>query len=460
MNQNRILNLITASKCNLNCSYCFLHKNQSYINEDEKILEAIKNNTFLANVMKTLQELNINKHEFLSCEFWGGEPSLHFCEMENMFKDIFYYFPNIKFFTFSTNFLTPLNNYLTFINAVNKYAHHPIEISMQISVDGPDFINEQTRHYKFEVLRKNIYNFIDAVNDLELNNIKYNFYFKATLPHKFYFQLSQDEEMLNNYLDFFVKERDLIVSKIKNPNIIFGSLGAIFNPSIEHSYNFTKEDGINVAIGARKLHAKLNQLQYEDCPLIGINAVDRWIDLDGDDIYRYNLKCGQLDTSLLFNWDGSLNGCTNGFLDHDLNNLQWLKENDLHEYNEVQNTLWVHDQYNADGSLNYDKIRKLHNYMQTFWKFHNDFCMTVMASQLYDLALAGQVSPIYLTSPQTRLRHVSMVGRMLLCYFLNCRNTGSSYAPCSDVFKLYCNGLLEFYEEIRGIGNEFTARTR
>lgn len=39
--ERKTLGLISASKCNLNCSYCYLHKNQSYINEDEKIIKAM-----------------------------------------------------------------------------------------------------------------------------------------------------------------------------------------------------------------------------------------------------------------------------------------------------------------------------------------------------------------------------------------------------------------------------------
>lgn len=45
------IELITSTGCNLNCKYCFLHKNTSYHEEDVKTLQAIQDGTFIKNIL-------------------------------------------------------------------------------------------------------------------------------------------------------------------------------------------------------------------------------------------------------------------------------------------------------------------------------------------------------------------------------------------------------------------------
>ena len=74
------------------------------------------------------------------------------------------------------------------------------------------------------------------------------------------------------------------------------------------------------------------------------------------------------------------------------------------------------------------------------------FIKTVLNSQLYELACAGQVSPIYKEDHFLRYRHAVLIYRKVACSFNAKRETGSVHVPLADFFKLSCNGLSELYE--------------
>ena len=50
MIEGRRLEVIGSAGCNLKCSYCYLHKNPSYFEEDKLVVKAMKDGTFLKNI--------------------------------------------------------------------------------------------------------------------------------------------------------------------------------------------------------------------------------------------------------------------------------------------------------------------------------------------------------------------------------------------------------------------------
>ena len=43
---------MTASSCNLNCSFCYLHKNESFKEFDKEIFQAWDDGSYITNVKK------------------------------------------------------------------------------------------------------------------------------------------------------------------------------------------------------------------------------------------------------------------------------------------------------------------------------------------------------------------------------------------------------------------------
>src|SRR5574344_1412928 len=101
---------------------------------------------------------------------------------------------------------------------------------------------------------------------------------------------------------------------------------------------------------------------------------------------------------------------------------------------------------NDDGTVNLENVKARYDYMQVFWKYHSDYAVTVTNGLMYELACAGQISESYLNNPSLRYKHTLIILKRAACYFNNARETGSPYVPGSDIIKLYCNGVTEYYE--------------
>lgn len=441
------LSLITATACNLNCSYCFLHKNYSYKNVDQKIIQAMKDGSYLYNIRKTLKELDVKEADIVSLDFWGGEPSLHLNECQDFFDALFKVFTNINSILYSSNFLTNINNHISFIKLLENNLDHLCHLSIQISIDGPTEINQQTRHYNYQLLQKNVLDFIECLNNIKLKYLTIDFYYKATMPWPIYKEYLLDYNNYNNYLSWCRQEKELISSKITNPNVAFDN-NSLCDPSLVHPYSYTKQDGIDIALKTREIYLSDLSEKYPEYNVVsGLNYVSRWLSLDRD-LFSPTSNCGQLYNNLLINWDGTLSPCSNGFLDGNLENLEWLKNNDYNEYLGVLKTKFYHDQYDEHGNIDYNKIKKLVKSQEVFWQYHINFVISALCSQIFDLAYAGLASKKYLTDFDMIHRHACYIARQLACYFENIRYTGSPYAALSDMVKMYCNGLLEFYEEV------------
>lgn len=150
--------------------------------------------------------------------------------------------------------------------------------------------------------------------------------------------------------------------------------------------------------------------------------------------------------NLIIKHDGNLSPCSNGFLDLDKDNIAWLKEHDEKEYKTVLNTATFAPDLGKDGKVDREALQKLYSKMQKFWLYQPNFCITNINSQMYELAKAGQISRIYKDDPSYCFNHSLLIFQRSACYFNNLKSNASPYIPSSDLIKLYCNGLMEFYE--------------
>ena len=52
------ISLISSTTCNLNCSFCYLHKNQSYKEFDKLVRQAWADGSYLNNAVKTVKRFS------------------------------------------------------------------------------------------------------------------------------------------------------------------------------------------------------------------------------------------------------------------------------------------------------------------------------------------------------------------------------------------------------------------
>lgn len=177
-----ILSLITSNSCNQKCSYCYLHKNPAYQEQDKILLQSLENGSFFNNIINTIHSLHYDIKDFDTLDFWGGEPTLYFNKEESLIDHILYNFSNINKISYSTNFST-FDQQIDFIKFFNNYVRH-LNLSIQISYDG--IFNKITRGIDPIEIKENLKRFILALNKTCLNNLTISINLKATLPWVFY----------------------------------------------------------------------------------------------------------------------------------------------------------------------------------------------------------------------------------------------------------------------------------
>ena len=78
---------------------------------------------------------------------------------------------------------------------------------------------------------------------------------------------------------------------------------------------------------------------------------------------------------------------------------------------------------------------------------------------MYDLSIMGQISPIYAKNEKIALKHAYLLFNRLGCYFNNIRETGLPYTPVMGMYRLYCNGVLEYFDTLRRERGSFVHET-
>lgn len=415
-----ILSLITSNSCNQKCSYCYLHKNPAYQEQDKILLQSLEDGSFFSNIMNAIHSLHYDVKDFDTLDFWGGEPTLYFNKEESLIDHILYNFPNINKISYSTNFST-FDQQIDFIKFFNNYVRH-LNLSIQISYDG--IFNKITRGVDPIEIKENLKRFILALNKMCLNNLTISINLKATLPWAFYLQLCADVEKYQEYLKHIQDLSTFFETFSLNKNVFLRIENSMIYPTTTSPTHYTQEDGRQFALGAYNLY-------LHGLPNIPLCLVEK-------SFTNPSNYCGHMTRQLLFKYDGTLAPCPAGFMDDNEANLEWLKENDPEEYKQLLKSKYL--------SKEHDYIIK---YVAQDLRTSE---LTFIMSQMYDLAQAGLISPIYKDNEAVRFRHAQYLINLHACYYWNLRTTGSMFTFWNDNIKLFCNGLFEFYDWMKDNG--------
>lgn len=191
--------LYLTSKCNLQCQYCYIKKYQDFLNEtDISIAENL--------LSYWDQVLNFNeniKYTLQSLTFWGGEP---FLEFDRIYSVVPFFLKECKFlntFYFSTNFTleNEVNKLQHFINFLQENYKRKFTIYLQLSIDGPLFINDKNRGEGSTQKFINNFNLLKKLK-IDSRQIQIRISFKPTLLKEDLYLLSQYDN-LNQYFKFF-----------------------------------------------------------------------------------------------------------------------------------------------------------------------------------------------------------------------------------------------------------------
>lgn len=445
LKEEKNLSIIASGNCNLRCSYCFLKNKDCYEAEDKNIVAALDAGNFINNIEKSLEKMLISRDDFTTLNFWGGEPSLYLDKFSNYTKQILVDFKNINEIGISTNMTTDINNFISFIESIENNSNRLITFKIQVSTDGPDWIQEKTRGKISKKIHDNIEKLIDYFNDNHFNFVKCCFYYKTTISWDALKEICSSYENIIRYIGFFDEETKYFNNKIKNTNNFKIISNGYLSSGVVAPADYTQKDGILIAHFARMFDAvnfkKLGFKYYYKTNLPILMLLENY----KHDDYIYESFCGAGLLSYMFRWDGSLAQCSQSFMEDKEEYLNYIKNDknlthlaDLVQYNYL---------YPNREDISYLDIKKKLDYKDYFFESLVNYQKTIIIGYMYQLAESGLISPIYKNNLKLICKHAPLCLFATGCFHNNIKSTYNPFVPAIGTIKLMANGLIEYYYE-------------
>jgi sulfatase maturation enzyme AslB (radical SAM superfamily) len=225
--------IFTSGYCNLNCSYCYIEKNDHLKKLHQDIIKKIQTGEYV----KELQSLYGGQLECLA--FWGTEPLLTLDLIIPILPKILDTFPKLREFSFSTNLMVNPLSVIKFIQALPK--DRDISVKVQISIDGPPEVTDKNRQGSATItIKSNFLKVLRLLQNEELGKKKVKFHFKSTWSIENLNWLNGEESRYRYYFYFFDEWIDLAKGINKQKNIHLDLNGI---PSMSVPGTYSSEDG-------------------------------------------------------------------------------------------------------------------------------------------------------------------------------------------------------------------------
>lgn len=405
-----------SMNCNMRCKYCDINDGvYDLISVNNKVRKSLEDDSFYNKIISTFP----NKNNFTTIELWGLEPTFNL-EIGTPFllKLLNYY--TADSIEFSTNTFIGSKPIIKFVHALEQ-CNRFITFDLQISIDGPAWINDTSRR---EGATDNTIKVIKEIilGCQDLKNVKITMHMKPTLDCHYMEILNQDYNKLIEYFTF-----------LKNVHNEWELLNHTKNIEIWESYyptmvipNFhTTKDGFifrDFIRGMRRLNKDkiFTECLYPQGILFVKNIFGS----------GYSGYCGGGYHTIGIDCFGNLYGC------HGLFGF---------EYKDEQSIALI-DGLTTRRSNTNQKLQENMSKMYQFYKAH----ITFFDSVFYMLLESGQIQPQY-KNPELKIAAYRYIDAML-CHMQHAVHTKSIWVPTSSYFKFICNGALEelikYYVEV------------
>jgi sulfatase maturation enzyme AslB (radical SAM superfamily) len=361
------LDILYSGKCNMACTYCYIHKDKNKMEDyNSKIRNSILSGDFSNKIIEIFAD---NKEQIGTVSLWGAEPTINADVFEPFIIPLFNYFPNLSKIMFSTNALLGLPAIKYFIDVMDEYSkknNRKMFLEIQLSLDGPDYINDFSRHRGATnntiKVAKEIIEYVNNCN----SNFSLSIHTKATLTTE-WFKYLIDINKCYEYFDFFEKVQDdcLKLSTNKNIHIAMATLPTIVNPG-EH----TKEDGLIFAEWVKTIRKiDVSRYKYYKHPLYGrrTDVYDSYMKAMAHDPFippRYTCSAGA--GALSIDYLGNIMTChklhDNLMMGDSFKNWQFIKNTTI-KYEEIEKEeprlTYLNDMFHDSAEANYRIFKTL-----------------------------------------------------------------------------------------------------
>lgn len=462
------VSIITSLGCNLKCEYCLINraKNETYAGKlQEATIQALKDGTFLNNLKKSLEVIEVPTSQIKNFEFWGQEPTLTLEHLTNHLEDWVNSFENWNYVMFSTNGMAYPEKIVDFIKTLDKLMVHPCAVNIQFSYDG-ELSTNQYRQASSEIIKKNIEYVIHELNSYRFSSVKLTIYLHGVVSLELLKALDTTEKILDYYNTMGKWGCDLEAQVI---NSAF-RLEPIVGINLETPIQASAEDGLLLSLFTRRSMAiPENQFYNHQTALIrrgllthqygmhqiidraGANSVEECVDrmledsafADGVMAHASGMPfCGANAYDLHIMYDGTFINCQNHIFDSDERYLQ--AEND---FEMAVKKSWISHKYYVNPLK--DSPEEVQKHLMLFSQNKVSvfrFILDQYINTMYWLSAAGQIDSRYANDPKLTLRHAMLLVNYNCCSYNNYIKTGSMFLRWIGFIRLTCNGFSDVVE--------------
>ena len=429
----------TCGTCNLNCRYCTIDKNPVLLDIDNELAESFKGDYYF----NRIKEYFPRRDQLKRMETWGGEPFLHMERIYPLVHKIINYYPYFKTMYSSTNFSYDswLDQFMGLMNVFAQYPYRQFEYVLQLSVDGPEYINDANRGEG--VTKRCINNFDKLIELIKADkfpkNIKLQIFLKGTWDLDCIKKLNNKEKLI----EFFQFYEDAYLGKIaelNNPNITY--ISSIPNTAVPAPT--TKEDGqifAQLIKKCREIEQENNEKHYFKY-YTSITPFSNNLNYNID-YYNVCSVCGSGGSMVGFLPHNMVSACHEGFtLLVDQYKEYATKRSDknltvtLNKFFEEQPTpmCLTDDEYIE------------HERKMAYIDFDSPAQVTSSVVTITALALADQIDRKYLNEIEALHAACYILQNTAFCIKANYAITGSFSCEPFDLYKLLLNGALDYLE--------------
>lgn len=410
---------LTSANCPLHCNYCYIPKTPYMKEYNERIEQQMKDSPVLLpdSIRPNIKYLSL----------WGTEPLVTIDVFTDNFKSYINSYPNLKNISFSTSLVLGIDKLVRFIKESSK---HNLNLDIQISIDGPEFITDINRFKGASELIPN--NLIKCIEQLQDKKYRCKFRWKATLTMDNLREMVSSKDKFDEYFKYFKSISDRFDDVNTNPNL---SLNRSYFPTLMVPGTYTKEDGMIFA-EFQKMLVDNNEYSTYDYRL------KRLFDFEKDLTNKRTMfTCSGGDTQYGLDDEGNLHPCHRTFYLNDVKYLSFLNnEFDIDNWdvaNETQGTLDVVNRFITKDD--FDRVELVLRGYHDYWS-HSIHTTIVL---LKELAIAGQVSKEYLTNDILCYILAIYVHTAFSCPVENILNNGTPYITTISELRLLGNGAMK-----------------
>lgn len=469
------LTLISSEACNLNCSYCNIAKEvdpKKHAIIAQEVKNALKSGKYLQNILDFIEEYDIDKTKITKFDLWGQEPTLTMNEIAEAFPSFYKEFPNIKYCFFSTNSVAFYDRIINYIKKVDETVTKPTVFTIQFSFDGTD-ITEKSRGIDPNIILNNIEKLFKELNKINLKNVTVDCHFHNVITVELIKKLLKDNKEFFNYFEDLDNIINRYLNIIENPKV---ELLPYFSPGLINPHNASKEDGKALADFYKKclyyqpkptdvweslVYMFENPLHMiKDCHDLRQNTVEGAIEksayyelideeIEGSFISHLShaLSCGWGEGNLSIRYDGTLMHCHNVLFGMTQEELEYKNKESLRH--RIQSQLLKHNYYpNLKDEKAFDNFNLFY---ERAWLNHNSnflYSFDKIINYMLLLSECNQISSYYKTDIDKLLRHAFILTSVLPCWDNNLMETGSGYGRTAGHVRFYCNGFIEYIDEL------------